>query len=218
MSTGLFDALLGGDDEDRSGRIHGVVSAIVTNNQDPDGRGRVRVRFPWIGAKDEGESWWARMAVPMAGKQQGTWFLPEVEQEVLVAFEQGDIRFPFVIGALWNADAPPPEDNQDGKNDTRSITSRSGAVIRFDDADGKERIEILDATAKVSVVIDSDASSITITAGKDVVIEAGDGALMLKGKGVVIESSDAVTITADADMTLEASGASTLKGASVDIN
>src|SRR5262249_15226170 len=140
MSTDLLDILLGGDDDrdgdDRSNRIYGVVSAIVTNNQDPDKRGRVRVRFPWLAAKDEGESWWARIAVPMAGKEQGTFFLPEVEQEVLVAFEQGDVRFPFVVGALWNADAVPPEDNADGNNDKRAIVSRSGALIRFDDKDG----------------------------------------------------------------------------------
>jgi uncharacterized protein involved in type VI secretion and phage assembly len=216
--SSLIDALLGTGDEDRSSRIYGVVSAVVTNNQDPDGRGRVRLRFPWLGKKEEGETWWARLAVPMAGAKQGTYFLPEVDQEVLVAFEQGDVRFPYVIGALWNANALPPEKNDDGKNNKRTIQSRSGAVIRFDDTKDKEKIEIVDAKAKVSIVIDSDKSTITIEAEKDVSITAKDGPLTLKGKGVVIESSDAVTVKASADMKLEAGGQSTIKGSTVSIN
>jgi uncharacterized protein involved in type VI secretion and phage assembly len=214
----LFEALLGRDDEDRSHRVYGVVSAVVTNNQDPDKRGRVRVRFPWLAAKDEGESWWARVATPMAGKEQGIYFLPEIEQEVLVAFEQGDIRFPYVVGALWNADAPPPEDNGDGKNDKREIVSRSGALIRFDDKDGSEKIEVIDAKAKVSIVIDSAASSITVQSEKDVVVEAKDGKLTLKGKGITIDSSDAVEVKSAAAMKLEASGKCTVKGSTVAIN
>lgn len=218
MSNSLIDVLLGTGEEDRSSRIYGVVSAVVTNNKDPDGRGRVRVRFPWLGKKEEGETWWARLAVPMAGAQQGMYFLPEVEQEVLVAFEQGDVRFPFVIGALWNANALPPEKNDDGKNNKRTIKSRSGAVIRFDDTKDKEKIEIVDAKAKVSIVIDSDKSTITIEAEKDVSITSKDGALTLKAKGIVIDSSDAVTVKSSADMKLEAGGKSTIKGSTVSIN
>jgi uncharacterized protein involved in type VI secretion and phage assembly len=219
MSQSLLDALLGADDDDdRSDRIYGVVTAVVTNNQDPDKRGRVRVRFPWLAKKEEGESWWARVAAPMAGNGQGAFFLPEVDQEVLVAFEQGDVRFPYVIGALWNANTPPPETNDDGKNNIRSITSRSGAVIRFDDTDGKEKIEIVDAKASVSIVIDSDKGSITVEAGKEVAITAKDGALTLKGKGIVLDSSDAVTVKSSAGMTLEASGPATIKGSTVAIN
>jgi uncharacterized protein involved in type VI secretion and phage assembly len=88
------------------GYVKGVAIAIVTQNRDPDGLGRVKVRFPWY--ENSNESYWARIAVPMAGKKQGTYFLPERDQEVLVAFEREDVRFPYVIGALWNAKARPP--------------------------------------------------------------------------------------------------------------
>ena len=84
----------------------GVVIGLVTNNQDPDGQGRVKVKFPWL--SDDQESNWARLAMPMAGKNRGLFLLPEVGDEVLVMFEQGDVNHPYVIGAVWNgADTPP---------------------------------------------------------------------------------------------------------------
>ena len=116
------------DDGDSAKRISGVVVGVVTNTQDPAGLGRVKVKFPWL--SDSEESFWARVATPMAGKGRGFYFLPEVEDEVLMAFEHGDARFPYVLGALWNGQDKPPESNEDGKNNIRSIKSRSGHVIR----------------------------------------------------------------------------------------
>src|ERR1700750_1699162 len=81
-------------------RLHGVVIGIVTNNQDPDGMHRVKVRFPWLNLDDE--SHWARVATPMAGDKRGAYFLPEPDDEVLVAFEHGSLEHPYVIGSLWN--------------------------------------------------------------------------------------------------------------------
>jgi uncharacterized protein involved in type VI secretion and phage assembly len=93
----------------------GVAVAVVTQNRDPDGLARVKVHFPWY--EYPNESYWARLAVPMAGQGQGTYFLPEIGQEVLVAFDRGDVRFPYVVGALWNGKEGPPTTNSDGKND-----------------------------------------------------------------------------------------------------
>src|SRR5262249_55411083 len=81
MNDSLIE-LLAAPRETRGSRIYGVVVAVVTNNQDPDGQGRVRVRYPWLAAENEGESWWARIVVPMAGKEMGTYFLPEVDDSV----------------------------------------------------------------------------------------------------------------------------------------
>ena len=75
---------------DGADRFHGVVVGVVTNNQDPDGMHRVKVRFPWLSGEDE--SHWARVAAAMAGNDRGAYFLPEVDDEVLVAFEHGDLR------------------------------------------------------------------------------------------------------------------------------
>ncbi len=99
----------------------GVVVAEVADNRDPRRRGRVKVRFRLRSGERTG---WARLAVPMAGDRIGTYFLPEVGDEVLVAFERGDPRRPYVLGSLWSAGARPPETNRDKRNDKRLIRSR----------------------------------------------------------------------------------------------
>ncbi|MEA2176331.1 MAG: hypothetical protein QOD00_3923, partial [Blastocatellia bacterium] len=159
----LLDVFMDGAERDaRDLRIGGVVVGIVTNNQDPDEMGRVKVKFPWL--SDEDESNWARVATPMAGKERGLYLLPEVEDEVLVAFENGDMRFPYVLGSLWNGKDTPPAKNDDGKNNVRVLKSRSGHVIRLTDEDGKEKIEIIDKSEKNSIEIDTASNTITITA------------------------------------------------------
>ena len=130
----LVDVLLNTDHQRGAANLlYGVMVGVVTNNQDPEGLGRVKVRFPWLSNEDE--SGWARIAAPMAGKERGMYFLPEVEDEVLVGFEHGDVRFPYVLGALWNGQDAPPAKNDDGKNNLRVIKSRSGHLIRLNDED-----------------------------------------------------------------------------------
>lgn len=198
------------------GRITGVAVGVVTNNQDPDGLGRVKVRFPWL--SDADESQWARIAAPMAGKERGMYFLPEVDDEVLVAFEHGDPRFPYVIGALWNGKDAPPETNSDGKNNVRVIKSRSGHVIRLNDEDGKEMIEIIDKSEKNSIVFDTAKNTITITTEKDITLAAPQGTIKLDAQKIEIKSSADAKIEAGAGMDVKASATMTVKGATVNIN
>lgn len=209
-----------GPDVRSSGRIYGVVIGIVTNNQDPDGMGRLRLRFPWRDADEE--SYWARVATMMAGNGRGSWFLPEVDDEVLVAFDHGDIHHPYVIGSLWNGQDAPPQTNSDGENNIREIKSRAGHefilddtqaaekvviktkgghVITLDDTAGGEKIEIIDKTGSNKIVIDSMQNSISM-----------ESAMMLKIKSTQIE------ISADATMTIKAGAALTLQGAVIKIN
>jgi uncharacterized protein involved in type VI secretion and phage assembly len=202
--------------EAASERFYGVVVGVVTNNQDPDGLGRVKVKFPWL--SDEDESQWARIAVLMAGKERGTYFLPEVEDEVLVAFEHGDVRFPFVIGALWNGVDKPPADNGDGKNNLRLIKSRSGHTIKLNDEDGKETIEIIDKSEKNSIVIDTAENAITITSEKDITLSAPKGTIKLDAQKLEIKSSADAKIEAGAGMDVKASATMNVKGATVNIN
>jgi uncharacterized protein involved in type VI secretion and phage assembly len=211
----LLDALTDERDETAS-RISGVVVGVVTNNQDPDKMGRVKVKFPWL--SDEDESNWARVAAPMAGKERGFYFLPEVDDEVLVAFEHGDVRFPYVVGALWNGKDAPPADNGDGKNNVRVIKSRSGHVIRLTDADGKEMIEIIDKSAKNSIVFDTSKNTITITADKDIVLSAAQGTIKLDAQQIEVKSSANTKIEAGANVDLKASGQMNVKGATVNLN
>ncbi len=219
----IVDILKDGDEENsQAKRVNGVVSALIANNKDPEGLGRVKVKFPWL--TEESESDWAKIVSFMAGKERGGFFLPEVGDEVLVAFEQGDIDCPYVIGALWNGEDKPSESNSDGKNNIRKITSRSGHEIIFnddnegkkekieihtnaghkvvlDDTSGKEMIQIIDKTGKNKMTIDSVKNSVNV-----------ESAMELKIKSNIIE------IEADSMMTLKAGATLTLKGAIVKIN
>ena len=201
---------------DQRGRFFGVTVGVVTNNQDPDDLGRVKVRFPWL--SDEHESQWARVVTPMAGDGRGLYFLPEVEDEVLVAFEHGMVEFPYVLGALWNGQDAPPESNDDGGNNVRVIKSRSGHVIRLDDTDGEETIEIVDGSGNNSIVISTADNTITVAADADITIQSSSGKLILSGKGVEITSQAEVKIEASQDMDLRAGGQLNIKGSMVNIN
>jgi uncharacterized protein involved in type VI secretion and phage assembly len=208
-----MSTILGEESRDR--RINGVVIGIVTNNRDAEGMGRVKVRFPWRG--DSSESYWARVATLMAGEDRGTFFLPEVGDEVLVAFDHGDINHPYVVGALWNGVDTPPETNADGKNNIRKIKSRSGHEIIFDDNDeqqeekvkirtkaghiivlddsaGAEKIEIKDKTGNNKITIDSVQNSMNIESVMQ---------LKIKANVVEIEGTTSLTLKSNAVLTIQ---------------
>lgn len=211
----LFDVLTD-ERDDQASRVSGVVVGVVTNNQDPEGMGRVKVKFPWL--SDEDESNWARVAAPMAGKERGFYFLPEVEDEVLVAFELGDVRFPYVVGSLWNGKDAPPTKNDDGKNSVRVIKSRSGHVVRLTDEDGKEMIEIVDKSGKNSIRIDTSKNTITITSDKDIALSASQGKITLDAKEIEVKSSGNAKVEAGGNMDLKATGQMNVKGQAVNLN
>lgn len=197
-------------------RMYGIVIGVVTNNQDPDKLGRVKLRFPWLSVSEE--SHWARTAVAMGGKDRGTYFLPEVDDEVLVAFEHGDLRFPCVLGGLWNGKDTPPADNADGKNNVRLIKSRSGHVIKLNDEDGKETIEIVDKTGKNSIVIDTAKNTLTIACDQDIVLSAAQGSIKLEAQKIELKSSAEIKIEAGAGMDIKASATLNAKGATINLN
>jgi uncharacterized protein involved in type VI secretion and phage assembly len=205
------------------GKTYGVVPGIVTNNKDPDKLGRLKVKFPWF--SDDHETDWVRMTTFMAGGERGNFFLPEVGDEVLVAFENGNIDRPYVIGALWNGVDKPPETNSDGKNNIRKIKSRSGHELIFndeeskenveihtkaghriflDDKSGEEKMEILDKTGNNSILIDSVENSITMSGQKKIDIKSGNNS--------VIIDSDANSITISGQTKIEIkSGSNSIK-------
>lgn len=170
-----------------------IVVGIVSDNRDPERLGRVKVTFSTRGIPDQ--SHWARIATLMAGPNRGSFFLPEVGDEVLVAFDHGDLRQPYVIGALWNGKDLPPENNSDGLNSIRKITSRSGHELIFDDgllgggvevcthsghkiklhaAGGDDYIEIRDANRQNNIIIDATRGSITIESSMKLSLKATD--------------------------------------------
>jgi len=198
------------------GRFYGVVVGIVTNNQDPENMHRVKVRFPWL--SNDVESNWARVAAPMSGKDRGAYFLPEVDDEVLVAFEHGLVDHPFVVGSLWNGKDGAPESNADGENNHRTLRSRSGHVLRFNDKSGNETIEIIDKTGNNKVTIDSAKNTITIEANSDITIKSTTGKLTMQANGIEMKSQMGVSVEAAQNMDLKANAMVTVKGAMIRLN
>lgn len=203
-----------------AGSIEGVAVGVVTDNEDPEGMGRVKLEFPWRDASDE--SYWARIATTMAGEDMGTYFLPEVGDEVLVGFENGDVSHPYVLGALWNGKQTPPEDNADGENDVRQVKSRSGHVLTFDDDDTKGKVEI-ETSAGHRIVLDDSSGGEKITiedkSGQDTIeFDAVSSSLSIEAGATLSIEAPQVEVSADGNMTLDAAGMLTLKGAVIKLN
>ncbi|MFD1642810.1 phage baseplate assembly protein V [Halohasta litorea] len=204
--------------------ISGVRIGIVTDNEDPKDLGRVKLRFPWREADDE--SYWARIATEMSGKQYGSYFLPEINDEVLVAFAGGDVHQPFVIGSLWNGNRKPPQKNSDGNNDIREIVSRQGHRVQFDDgddggqltietkaghtitlndADGKEKVEIADKSGKNRIRLDSSSDTVSIEAADT--LELGAKTIKLRGdKTVDIGAKQSLDLSSKSKASLTSKG------------
>ena len=196
-------------------RFYGVVVGIVTNNQDPESLHRVKVRFPWL--SDDEESNWARVAAPMAGKDRGIYFLPEVDDEVLVAFEHGLVDYPFVVGACGMAGHPAGVQLR-RQNNHRTIKSRSGHVLRLNDKSGGETIEIIDKTGNNKIVIDSTRNTITIEAQSDITIKSSTGKLTMQANGIEMKSQMGVSVDAATGIDIKANAVVTVKGAMIRLN
>lgn len=191
--------------------IAGVVPAIVANNEDPDNLGRVKVHYPWL--SDNAESFWARLAMPGAGKQYGMVWLPQVGDEVLVTFVQGDFSQPIVIGGLWNGQDTPPlgEGLLDAGSVLRSgFVSRKGHMLVFFDSDDDAGIALVTAGKKFRVSLNETSGQLRVSF---------DGDLVMEGSGSVrIKAGADVSIQASGAMDLKAGGNLTIKGAKVALN
>ena len=194
--------------------LPGMAVGVVTSNADPEQLARVKVRFPAL--SETVESAWAPVVTPMAGADRGLQLLPEVGDTVLVAFEQGDVNRPFVLGGFWSAAQHPPQGDDPG-NAVRLVRSRSGHLIRLDDTEGAERVEIVDKSGKNSITIDSVANKITVTSSGDLEVTA-QGALTLGGRSVAITAQQQLTATGRQSAELSSQGGLTVRGATVDIN
>jgi uncharacterized protein involved in type VI secretion and phage assembly len=189
--TAMFDLLSAIDAAQERKRLYGAYAALVVDIKDPDGIGRVRIQLPWSPDPGDGNyQVWARIAQPMAGNNRGTWLIPDTNDEVLVMFEGGDPRLPYVIGMLWNGTDKPPESMDGaGRNFRKVIRSRNGNKLTLDDTDGQEtitletpagqKITLTDGPASVEIQdsngndVKLDASGITVRASGKVTVQAG---------------------------------------------
>lgn len=190
MPPTLTSPSLGADASERGRTLAGVYPALVTDVDDPDGQGRVRVRFPWRPDPDGADATiWARLATLMAGPDRGTWFVPDVDDEVLVAFEAGDPRRPYVIGALWNGrDDPPVRMDGGGRNNVKAIVSRRDIRITLDDTDGGVTLR-LETPGGQSV-------ELTDTPGAIVIQDNNGNTVKLEAQGITVTASAKVTVNA----------------------
>jgi uncharacterized protein involved in type VI secretion and phage assembly len=195
-----------------SERWYGVYPALVTDNRDPEGIGRVKVALPWApdpgGATAAGKAQryeaWARLATMAAGADRGSWFLPDVDDEVLVSFEAGHPGRPVVVGALWNGKDVPPVAADKG-NTVKVLRTRSGSEIHFTDQAGEAAVAIRTSAGQ----------SVLLTAAKGGAVQITDGSnhVTLAPSGVTVQASASVRVAASA-VTIEA-GAIHLKSAMV---
>lgn len=210
----------------------GVVPAIVTNvdissdskNSSMD-YAMVKVKYPWL--DDSQESFWARLTGPGFGKQRGVYFMPEVNDEVLVAFEHGDFNRPYILGGLYGGkDDPISPISQifaDGQVKTRVIKTRTGHTIRFVDLQGGEEfIEIVDAKQNTRILMDTQNKKIEMTSKGDIQIEA-EGNMTLKAKGAIdvqatrglTAKGQTVDVSAQSNGSFKASAKLDLQGATL---
>jgi len=155
-------------------RFPGAAIGIVTNLNDPEQQGRVKVRFPWMHESEE--SFWARIRASQAGKSRGNFIRPELGDEVLLMFERGDPNQGFIVGVLWNGqDEPPGPGNPDGKNDHKFFQSRSDHQLIFNDGSDGGFIEVHDCKSRLHTKFDvpgkhihwlADSGTITLRAPK----------------------------------------------------
>src|SRR5262245_42091509 len=161
-------------------RYFGVFPAIVTDIVDTDRLGRIQVKFPWLGSEGDSVRAWATLLTPYADDDQGFEVLPAVDTQVVVAFEAGDLRRPYIIGSCWNGAESMPESPAQ-PNNKRLIKSRSGSLLEFDDIDGAPKVTlsmksghklVLDDSAQEVRLAHSNGCSIVFTAGGQIQIQA----------------------------------------------
>jgi uncharacterized protein involved in type VI secretion and phage assembly len=170
-----------------TGHYLGVYPATVSDNQDPSNQGRVQVHLPWTADDSDRYEVWARLATMMAGGNRGTWFVPDIGDEVLVCFQGGDPRWPIVIGALWNGHDDPP-DTMDSDNNIKAIVSRTGIKITLDDTSGAVTLTLQTPGGQQVTMAD---------AGSSITVEDSNGnSCELSPSGITLTSASNLSISA----------------------
>jgi uncharacterized protein involved in type VI secretion and phage assembly len=162
--------------------VGGVVNAIVSKAEQSGGTGRVHITYPWMPPSHPGA--WARIAGPLSGASRGQWFMPEEQDEVLVAFDHGDFDHPYIVGALWNGKDRTPE--TDPK--LRVIVTPGGHQLRFEDVDGAKQVVLKTEGGQELVLSDSadGTKALLRTSAGSLLIDDQAGLVQLKGGGRAI--------------------------------
>lgn len=214
-------------------RVNGVMVAVVTDIEDPEKLGRIKVKL-LNRDTSEFETGWIRITSPMVGKEWGMFFFPEIGDEVLVAFADGDIAKPYVIGSLWNGNYKPPVEIKDKNNTVRKVKTKNGHELIFNDEDGKDSIEIhtpknlkiflddekefiiiTDENEKNLLEIDSKNGIVSLTADKKINVHCGNSKIELDSgaNSINLESTQTLNLKSQ-QISIDAKSALVLKAAS----
>lgn len=201
--------------------MYGVVPAIVTNNDDPDKLGRVKVKYPWM--SDTYESDWARVVQSGGGKNRGWMVLPEVNDEVLVIFEQGDVRRPYVLGGLFNGiDGPNLGKSalvNGGSVQRRAFVSRTGNKLVFFDEPGGDGILLKNGNGTISLALNGKTKKVHIKIqGGDVAVESTGGNVEIKAVNIKIEAQARLELKGTAGVSIDGGPMVEVKGGAVKLN
>ena len=179
--------------------LGGVTIGVVTNLEDPKNQRRVKLRLPYL-AEDE-ETGWARVVQLGAGNKRGLWIHPEVNDEVIVAFEQGDARLPVVIGGVWSSKNVSPDTAtvKSGKLEGRSLTSNKGHLLHFEDGD-KPFVEIMHASTKAHVRFDNDAGIVIEAPDQDLEFKNSKASIKIAKNGDITIKGNKITLDATTDI------------------
>ena len=200
--------------ETEASRVYEPLVGIVTDNKDPQKLGRVKVKLPVL--KDDQTTWWVPIIMLGAGKNRGWFFIPEVNDEVLVMFEHGDLNRPLVVGAMWGGKDKGPDKNPGG-NPRRMIKSRSGSKITFDDE--KNTLTIEDGAGIGKITFEADSNKMTIEAIKgDVSFQSPKGDMQIVAKDAALTAGDNVEIHAGSAIKIGADSNITFKGSSTSLS
>ena len=178
-------------------RYFGVYPAIVTNIVDPKSLGRIEVKFPTLGTDGDPVRAWATLLTPYADDQQGYYVLPSVDTQVVVAFEAGNLRRPYIVGSCWNGKERQPS-TPESANNKRLIKTRSGSLLEFDDTAGASKITISTQSGH-TLLLDDGGMQITLTHANGSVIAFNPaGQIQITANATVEVTASAMNVHAPA--------------------
>lgn len=180
-------------DDVSTARYFGMYPAIVTDVVDPEALGRVKIAFPWLGEDASDVFAWATLLSPYAEDDAGFLALPSVDSQVVVAFEGGELRRPYVVGAAWNGREALPHE-PDAANNLRTLKTRSGIVLEFDDSDGATKVTLTTPSGH-TLVLDDGSTEVALThsSGHTVTLTPS-GAVEIRGNSSVDISAPTLNV------------------------
>jgi uncharacterized protein involved in type VI secretion and phage assembly len=211
--------LLSSVDDPSDPRVPGIAIGTVIGNEDTSGTGRVQVRLPWL----PGVEPWAHVATMAASSESGTWFIPQVDDTVVLGFAQGDVREAYILGCIWTSADPPPAEPATDAKPKRLIRSPEGHEVEIDDHEHTVVVRVKDGAQvhlgrdEVRLEAPEDGGSITITSSGELTISA-TSSISLDAPQITLSADGTLELSGDATASLKSNGTCSVQGSTVTLN